>query len=238
MSKQVTVPRNKNVVSTYHYSYDPEPPHLNESTSRIRHNASSDARNDLMREDAEKGLIGSASISDLAQQELDKGNFSFSGLRSDDWKSDTGNKYRDQNGVILGANLDKGVHGKDVIFTARGERSSWFEDRMYKHRYRVPKSSIGPEVFGDDDIGMSSAIRGASPTAHVPLRRSEVLQAGVVRQMQNNFETNPLTNLVFAKDHMKKLGIQFAGTRVDRNYDPNSDYWRPDRRLRIPKRKV
>ena len=229
MAKRTTVPKNENVVTVYHRSYAPEPPHINDPGSRLKGRASFDDFVKLAQADS-VSRTGSASISDLATAEMRNGY--FSGLNSDKWRSDEGNPFRDSSGVLLGATMDKGIHGADIIFTGDSTTVKKFQDRPFVHKYRIPKSSIGPEVFSDDDVGLSPhGKRGASP---VPLRRSEVMQSGVVRQMMNGMESSANPNLVFAKKDMGKLGIQFTGTRVDPAAD--EDYSPRSRRSTIPKR--
>lgn len=85
----------------------------------------------------------------------------------------------------------------------------------FVHHYRVPKSSISAEIYGDDDITIApSRSSGDRPTLweSIPLRRSQVHKMGKVVQMRNAMEGPGEISHVIPKDSFDKLGIQFVGT--------------------------
>jgi len=227
MAKRTRVPKNNDVVTVYHRSYSPDPPHVGaggrKSPTRDLH-----LMTEVAEEDRQHGLIGNADMSELAKTSLEEG--IYSGLESDKWESTEGNRLRDNRGVLLGATRDKGIHGPETIF-AGGHRtvsSPKFMDRPYTHRYQLPNNAISEEIWGDDDIGMSDVATPISPHNHIPLRRSMVIQSGKVHRMVNSMEgPKQSLNYVIPINQMEHLGIQFKGTRVDRAALDEDYYPRP-----------
>lgn len=217
MPKNTKIRRNPDLVTVYHRSYDPIPPHIGALGGRSP-KVDLSTYLDLESDDEEYGPVGSADMEKLARKELSKG--FYSGLNSDTWKSAVGNPRRDQEGVLLGATDDKRVHGPKTVFTGplQTVKSPRFSERVFSHRYKVPKSAIAETVYADDDIGISPHSEVLGSVSPVPLRRDRVIKSGQVHQMANSMEgPRDQSNLVFAKKDMDKLGIQFAGTLVHIN---------------------
>jgi hypothetical protein len=94
--------------------------------------------------------------------------------------------------------------------------------RNYVHHYRVPTSSISPEIYADDDAYRTPTLSsGATPTLweSIPLRRSQVHKMQKVVQMRNNVEGPGEISHVIPKEHMGKLGIQFVGTSATADWN-------------------
>lgn len=214
MPKITKFNRNPDYVTVYHRSYNAIPPHKS-SSGRKHPTFSLQSLSALQRDDEQFGPVGTADMEELASKEVSEG--FYSGLRSDDWRSAGGNPSRDREGVILSATTDKRVHGPKTVFTGplQTVKSSKFEDRVFSHRYKVPKAAIADTVYADDDIGISPHSKLLDSVSPVPLRRDRVIQSGQVHQMANSMEgPSGQRNLVFAKKDMDHLGIQFAGTLV------------------------
>ena len=164
--------RHKDFVTVYHRSYSEVPPHL----QAMQHSMTMPLSeiNDLKSEDA-KSKVGSANMSDLAFNGLAED--LYSGLLAETWRSDTGNPHRDDRGVLLSSDLDRALHARDTIFTGPlgTVSSNKFMDRPFIHKYSIPRSSISPEVWGDDDFGRSNYVgEGQTPQLWSQIGRAHV----------------------------------------------------------------
>lgn len=236
MPKNTKIRRNPDLVTVYHRSHSAVPPHIALGERKGPH-IDPRAVNELKDADETYGPVGSANMMRLATGELRKG--FYSGLGSHEWRSRTGNPLRDQKGVILSSLYDKYVHGPETIFTGplSTVKSGMFSDRVFSHRYKIPRAAIYKRVtYADDDFGIAPGALGSSRTP-VPLRRDRVIKSGQVHQMANSMEgSRYAANLVFAKKDMDKLGIQFAGTLVHINSLQEEDDFEKEAELRKGRR--
>lgn len=119
----------------------------------------------------------------------------------------------------------KRIGSNDVLFGTEEKSLTSLGRRPYAHRYRVPVSSISPELFSDDDDDLFGA-----PTTpdwqkrpqlwqQLPASRLDALRRKTVVRFVNGAENVDTTggqiwnppSYIIPKPHMKELGIEYEG---------------------------
>lgn len=96
--------------------------------------------------------------------------------------------------------------------------------RSYIHRYRVPKTSLSEELYGDDhmyaepnnraEINRAIYAKGNQPELWqtTPVTKKEAVNRGSVLRYTNMFEDPGKESVVIPKSAMKDKGVEFLGT--------------------------
>lgn len=145
-----------------------------------------------------------------------------------------------QYGILDDEDLSTRRQGSnDVLFGTEEKTLTGLGRRSFAHRYRVPTSSISPEIYSDDDnqIDQDDSFAITTPSwqkrpqlwQQLPASRLDALRRKTVVRFINEAESVETSgglvhyppSYILPKPHMDELGIKYEG--VEEVHDPTRE---------------